>query len=51
MLTFKEEWRRILDIASKQTITFSSFYGDHEFRKLSLQKIKIPYVEQKVEEF
>ena len=51
MLTFEEEWKRILDIASHQTITFSAFYADHEFRKLSLQKIKIPYVHQKVEEF
>ena len=49
MLNFEEEWARMLDAASKQTINFSNFYGDHEIRKLSLFKLKIHEVKEKVE--
>ena len=51
MLSFEEEWEKILHAAGKQSINFSNFYSDHEIRKLSLYKLKIPEVQQKVAEF
>lgn len=51
MLSFEEEWARMLEAASKQTINFSNYYDDHEIRKLSLFKLKIHEVKEKVEEF
>lgn len=42
MLSFEAEWEKILNAAGKQSINFSNFYSDHEIRKLSLYKLKIP---------